>query len=114
MAREHSMINTAIWNDADFRALPWPAQHLYFVLWTHPGLSYAGVVDWRPARIAPMAGGWSVEMVQAAADCLAARLFLVGKKVTAQCGDDAEHAEERRRHVSRRELLRLAIACQCQ
>lgn len=77
MARDRAVFNTAIWNDDDFRALPYQAQHLYFVLWTHPGLSYAGVIDWRPARIAKRAAGWSVQDVERAARCLEARLFVV-------------------------------------
>ncbi|GEM_PF-1536636 len=77
MPRDRALLNMAIWQDADFRALPVPAQHLYFVLWTHPGLSYAGVVDWRPGRLAAMAGGWSADDVEAAAACLEHRLFIV-------------------------------------
>lgn len=85
MSRDRSFLNTAIWQDADFRALPPLAQHLYFVLWTHPSLSYAGVVDWRPARLAPMAGGWTRTDVQAAAACLEARLFIVVDQDTEEC-----------------------------
>lgn len=77
MARDRALLNLAIWQDADFRALPVPAQHLYFVLWTHPGLSYAGVVDWRPGRIAAMAGDWTAADVETAAACLEHRLFIV-------------------------------------
>jgi hypothetical protein len=85
MGRDRSFLNIAIWQDADFRALPPLAQHLYFVLWTHPGLSYAGVVDWRPARLAPMAGGWTRAEVDAAAACLEARLFIVVDRDTEEC-----------------------------
>ncbi len=85
MPRDRSFMNTAIWQDADFRTLPPLAQHLYFVLWTHPGLSYAGVVDWRPARIAQMSGCWSAADVEAAADCLEARLFIVVDRATEEC-----------------------------
>lgn len=85
VGRDRSFPNTAIWQDADFRALPPLAQHLYFVLWTHPGLSYAGVADWRPARLAPMAGGWTRTDVEAAAACLEARLFIVVDQDTEEC-----------------------------
>lgn len=77
MPRDRAVLNTAIWQDADFRALPVAAQHLYFVLWTHPGLSYAGVVDWRPGRLAAMAGAWTADDVEVAAACLEHRLFIV-------------------------------------
>lgn len=85
MGRERAFLNTAIWQDTDFRALPPLAQHLYFVLRTHPGLSYACVVDWRPARHAPMAGGRSRAEVDAAAECLEARLFIVVDRDTEDC-----------------------------
>lgn len=77
MARRFAQLNVSIWQDGDFRALPREAQHLYFVLWTHPLLDYAGVLDWRPGRLAALAGGWTLEQIQAAADCLEARLFVV-------------------------------------
>ena len=51
MARTSSYFKTSIWGD-EFRALPMAAQHLYIAMWTSAGLSYAGVADWRPARIA--------------------------------------------------------------
>lgn len=85
MPRDHARINVAIWQDPDFRELPPLAQHLYFVLWTHPDLSYAGVVDWRPGRIAALAGGWSVDGVNIAADCLEHRLFIVRDEATEEC-----------------------------
>lgn len=85
MAREFSKFNLAIWQDDDWRAVPPPAQHLYMVLWAHPGLTYAGVVDWRPGRIAALAGGWTADEVRAAADCLEARLFIVTDEDTEEC-----------------------------
>src|SRR5690625_1130485 len=85
MAREFSKFNLAIWQDDDCRALPPPPQHLYMVLWTHPVLTYAGVVDWRPGRLAALAGGWTAEDVRTAADCLEARLFIVTDEDTEEC-----------------------------
>ncbi|MEV7962365.1 hypothetical protein [Oerskovia paurometabola] len=85
MAREFARTNISIWQDEDFRALPPAAQHLFFVLWNHPTLSYAGVVDWRPGRLSGMAGNWAPADVQAAADCLEARLFIVIDPVTEEC-----------------------------
>lgn len=77
MAREFGKINLSIWQDRDWRKLPPPAQHLYLTLWTHPTLTYCGVVDWRPGRLTALAEGWSSADVQEAADCLEARLFIV-------------------------------------
>lgn len=85
MARDHARINLAIWNDDDFLDLPPLAQHLYFVLWTHPELSYAGVVDWHPARLAARSAGWTAEDVILAGKCLEARLFVVIDEVTEEC-----------------------------
>jgi hypothetical protein len=85
MARDHARVNLAIWNDDDWLDLPPLAQHLYLVLWTHPDLSFAGVVDWRPSRLAMRAGGWTSEDVILAGKCLEARLFLVIDEQTEEC-----------------------------
>lgn len=85
MARDHARINIAIWQDDDWRELPPPAQHLYTTLLTHPKLDYAGVVEWRPGRLAAMSKGWAIEDVEAAGDCLEARLFIVRDEATEEC-----------------------------
>lgn len=77
MAREQASIKLAIWSGPDFRALTVPAQHLYMVLLTSPSLSYCGVADWRPKRLAALANGWTSEHVEAAAAELAKALFIV-------------------------------------
>lgn len=75
--RKYAQLNIAIWNDDDFRALTPAAQHLYFLLLSHPTLSYCGVGDWRPARIAHMANGWEAQDVERAGAELVDRLFIV-------------------------------------
>ena len=75
--RNYAQLNIAIWNDDDFRALTPQAQHLYFLLLSHPTLSYCGVGDWRPARIARMATGWAAQDVERAGAELTDRLFIV-------------------------------------
>lgn len=75
--RNYAQLNIAIWNDDDFRALTPQAQHLYFLLLSHPTLSYCGVGDWRPARIARMATGWTAQDVERAGGELVAGLFIV-------------------------------------
>jgi hypothetical protein len=77
MAREHAQIKLAMWADDDIRALSPRAQHLYFVLTTSPTLSYCGVADWRPKRIAPLARGWTPEHVETAAAELVAGLYIL-------------------------------------
>ncbi|AEL20059.1 hypothetical protein SEA_LIZZIANA_79 [Mycobacterium phage Lizziana] len=75
--KDHSEINLAIWGDDDWLDLTPPAQHLYFVLWTSPQLSYCGSGEWHAGRIAAMAKGWTVQAVEAAAAELSRDLFLI-------------------------------------
>lgn len=77
MARDRGVFNLTIWGDADFRALPMPAQHLYMRLWTHPQLSHCGIVDYRPPKLARFADGFSIEVVETSVECLEARHFVV-------------------------------------
>lgn len=77
MAREFASINLAIWNDDDFRDLTPAAQHLYFVLLTEPSLSYCGVADWRPRKVAQRASGWPLgDLLDAALELASVRLVL--------------------------------------
>ncbi|MBU8830858.1 hypothetical protein [Mycolicibacterium goodii] len=75
--KDHAEINLAIWGDDDWLDLTPPAQHLYFVLWTSPQLSYCGAGEWHVGRIAAMAKGWTVQAVEAAAAELSRELFLI-------------------------------------
>jgi len=77
MAREHAAIRLDMWGDDNWRKLTVPAQHLYMYLLSSPTLSYAGVADWRPARIAGVSRGATTESVIASADELAGALFVV-------------------------------------
>jgi hypothetical protein len=76
MARDRANINTSIWSDQDFRDLNMAEQHLYKLLMTHPTLSYAGVVDWRPARIAAMTADTTAESIRSAAEGLQAKRYV--------------------------------------
>lgn len=77
MPREFAPVNLDIWSDPDFLDLPPAPQHLYLTLWTSPALTYCGVHDWRPGRLAARSRGWTAEHIQTVADCLVARHFLV-------------------------------------
>jgi hypothetical protein len=68
---------TIIWSDADFRALTAPAQWLYFVLVTHPKLSYCGVVEWFPGRLKENANEETVQSIMLAAGELSYNFFAV-------------------------------------
>lgn len=76
MARDRANINTNLWTDADWRDLDDAEQRLYMLLMTHPSLSYAGVADWRPGRLAAMSRDGSREAVELAAKGLQAKRFV--------------------------------------
>ena len=75
--RNYAQIQLAIWNNDDFRALTANAQHLYFMLISHPSLMQCGVGDWRPARLARFVSDWTREDVERAAGELMDRLFIL-------------------------------------
>lgn len=83
MAREHAAIRLDMWGDDDWRSLTVAAQHLYLHLLSTPTLSYAGVADWRAARIAGVSKDATPASVTAAANELVEALFIV-------CDDDTE------------------------
>ncbi|HET6627053.1 MAG TPA: hypothetical protein VFG63_11760 [Nocardioidaceae bacterium] len=85
MARDYAKTNLTIWQDPEWRALPWPAQHVYKMFWEHPGLSYCGVVDWRPTKMLGWGDGWNRADLMALVDCLRARHFLVVDEDTEEC-----------------------------
>lgn len=77
MAKKFAQIRPDMWLDDDWRALTPAAQHLYLVMLTDPELSYAGVTDWKPGRIAQRAAEWSLGEVMRAAVELSYAYFLV-------------------------------------
>lgn len=76
MARDRANIRVDLWADEDWRALSLGAQHLYQLILTHPTLSYAGVADWRPGRLAALTARRSVDEVLLDAAELASRAFI--------------------------------------
>lgn len=82
MARDRANIRTDIWNDDDFRRLSAQAQLLYLQLLTSATLTYVGVADWRPKRIAALAGGRSAAEVEDAASELVQGLYIVIDEAT--------------------------------
>jgi hypothetical protein len=76
MARDRANINTNLWVDPDWRDLDDAEQRLYMLLTTHPSLSYAGVADWRPGRLAAMSRNGSREGIELAAKGLQAKRFV--------------------------------------
>jgi len=76
MARDRANINTNIWTDQDWRDLTRDEQWLYTLLMTHPSLTYAGVADWRTARLSAMAASTSKEDIERAAKGLQEARFV--------------------------------------
>lgn len=78
MARDHARIRLDIWTDDDWRDLSAGAQWLYMRLLSHGGLSFAGVVEWRPGRLAAGAADLRAADVEMyACELLAGRFVLI-------------------------------------
>lgn len=83
VAREIANIRLAMWGDRDWRGLRMHEQHLYMYLLSAPSMTYAGVADWRPGRIAALTAGLSADDVVDAARGLQAKAFVY-------CDDETE------------------------
>lgn len=78
MARDRANLRIDIWADQDWRELSPTAQHLYVQMLSHGSLSYAGVMDWKPGRLAAMSRGRAREDVERdAAELESGRFVLV-------------------------------------
>jgi hypothetical protein len=77
MARRYAQVRPDMWLDDDWRALTAPAQHLYLVILTDPGLSYAGVAEWKPGRLRQRAQEWNATDLLVAAQECSGRHFLI-------------------------------------
>lgn len=76
MARDRANINTGIWTDDDWRELTRDEHWLYVAMLTSPTLSYAGVADWRPGRIASNAAATTAADVERIGADLQGKRFL--------------------------------------
>lgn len=77
MARDHARLRLDIWADEDYTDLPSTSQWLYTRLLTHSGLTYCGVAEWRPKRLAQSAADLKAVDVEMFAAVLEERNFLV-------------------------------------
>ena len=77
MARDHARIRLDIWDDDDFRDLTSSAQWLYLHLLASPTMSFCGIADWRPPRIAAVTAELTGNDVETFAAELEAGRFLV-------------------------------------
>lgn len=77
MANDFARIRRDIWGDEDWRRLSMRGQWLYMHLLTSPALTFAGVTDWRPPRIAAHASdGDAVDVQEAAMELMQERFVL--------------------------------------
>lgn len=76
MARDRANIRTDMIGDDDYRELTHSEQWLYKLLLIHPSLSYAGVADWRPGKLASTAGDLNAEDVRRIGAGLQAKYFI--------------------------------------
>lgn len=77
MARDHARIQVDIWGDEDFRALPVQAQSTYLTVVSQPRLSYCGVLDYFPGRLAALSSDGTESKVKAAVKVLERARFVV-------------------------------------
>ena len=77
MARDRANLRTDMISDDDYRKLTRDEQWLYSsVLLIHPTLSYAGVADWRPGRLATIAAGTTAEDIRRIGQGLQEKYFI--------------------------------------
>lgn len=67
MARETANVQISLWGNPEWKGLGVMEQWLYLHLVSHPKLSYAGVTDWFPKRLAASSAGLSADQVEEAA-----------------------------------------------
>jgi hypothetical protein len=77
MARDHARIQTSIHRNGDWRKLDVPAQHAYWMLTSHPEVSYCGVLDYLPGRWLDLADGLTEPKLKAAIRKLERHRFVV-------------------------------------
>ena len=77
MGNDYARVARTIWGDDDFRDLPQDSQWLYFYLLTNPSMNYAGVADWRPARIAAHSRDMTALAVESASVELEQNLYII-------------------------------------
>jgi hypothetical protein len=77
MARDHARIYVSIWSNEDFRNLPTTAQNMWFTILSQPRLSYCGVLDYLPTRLARLAKDSTVPKVQRAIGVLENAKFAI-------------------------------------
>jgi len=76
MARDRANLRTDMIGDDDYRQLTRDEQWLYKTLLIHPTLSYAGVADWRPGRLAAIAADTTADDIRRIGQGLQEKYFI--------------------------------------
>ncbi|AIX99796.1 hypothetical protein ART_0198 [Arthrobacter sp. PAMC 25486] len=76
MARDRANIRTDMLGADAYRSLSMAEQHLYKLLMIHSTLSYAGVAEWKPGKLAATASDLTKESVRAAGNGLQSKHFI--------------------------------------
>jgi hypothetical protein len=84
MARDHARIQTSRQRDRDWRDLTVDAQWTYDQVLSSEGLSYVGVIDYFPGRIAALAKGMTGKRVETAVKALEEARFVVVDRDTSE------------------------------
>lgn len=82
MARDRASLRIDLWADEDWRKLSMGAQHLYMLILSHSTLSYAGVADWRPGRLAALTAGRTTDDIRRDAQELSGASFIYADEMT--------------------------------
>jgi hypothetical protein len=82
MARDRANLRIDLWADEDWRKLSMGAQHLYTLILSHSTLSYAGVADWRPGRLAALTAGRTPDDIRQDAQELSEAAFIYADEMT--------------------------------
>ena len=82
MARDRANLRIDLWADEDWRKLSMGAQHLYTLILSHSTLSYAGVADWRPGRLAALTAGRAPDDIRRDAQELSEAAFIYADEMT--------------------------------
>lgn len=77
MARTEGRIKCAIWRSPEFRGLTPNAQRAYFLILSQPGMSYCGVVSYRPKPWALLSTGTTPAVVEKAVKELAGARYVM-------------------------------------
>lgn len=84
MARDHARVKVSIWNDADFRILTVTDQWGYLAAFSQAQLSYCGVLDYLPGRLAQLASDLTQSKVRTIVRGLEKAKFVVVDRETSE------------------------------